>query len=50
MGRYKAVIGPRLLARHWVGQRAEAAIEVAVLNRMLGAGRAKSVRTSVVTA
>src|SRR5450830_159687 len=50
MGRYKAIIGPRLRARHWHGQQTEAAIAVTVLNRMLGAGRPKSVRTSVVAA
>lgn len=50
MGRYKAIIGPRLRARHWHGQQTEAAIAVTVLNRMLGAGRPKSVRTSVVPA
>jgi len=46
MGRYKAIIGPRLRARHWDGQQTEATIAVAVLNRMLGAGRPNSVRTS----
>jgi transposase len=45
MGRYKSVIGPRLRARHWPGQQAETAMAVAVLNRMLAAGRPKSVRT-----
>jgi len=50
MGRYKAIIGPRLRARHWHGHQTEAAIAVTVLNRMLGAGRPKSVRTSVVAA
>jgi hypothetical protein len=44
MGRYKALIGPRLRARGFAGQRAEAAIGVAVLNRMLAAGRPDSVR------
>jgi len=50
MGRYKAIIGPRLRARDWRGQRTEAAVAVAVLNRMLGAGRPNSVRTSTVAA
>ena len=44
MGRYKALIGPRLRARGLPAQRAEAAIGVAVLNRMLAAGRPNSVR------
>ena len=35
MGRYKAIIGPRLRARDRRGQRIEAAVAVAVLNRML---------------
>jgi hypothetical protein len=43
--RYKAIIGPRLRARCLVGQRTEAAIGVAVLNRMLEAGHPKSVRS-----
>jgi hypothetical protein len=50
MGRYKSVIGPRLRARHWLGQQVEAAIAVDVLNRMLGAGRPSSVRVSAMTA
>jgi len=44
MGRYKAIIGPRLQARSFSGQQAEAAVGVAVLNRMLDAGRPNSVR------
>jgi len=44
MGRYKAIIGPRLRARSSSGQQAEAAGAVAVLNRMLHAGRPDSVR------
>jgi transposase len=44
MGRYKGLIGPRLLARSFSGQQAEAAVSVAVLNRMLDAGRPDSVR------
>jgi hypothetical protein len=45
MGRYKAIIGPGLRARSLPGQRAEAAVGVAVLNRMLHAGRPNSVRS-----
>ena len=44
MGRYKALIGPRLRARGVDAQKTEAAIGVEVLNRMLGAGRPDSVR------
>lgn len=44
MGRYKAIISPTLRARCLSGQRTEAAIGIAVLNRMLHAGRPKSVR------
>ena len=44
MGRYKSIIGPRLRARGEAGQRTEAVIGVAVLNRMLAAGRPNSVR------
>jgi hypothetical protein len=44
MGRYKALIGPRLRARRLPAQQTEAAIGVAVLNRMLAAGRPNSVR------
>ena len=44
MGRYKAIIGPGLRARRLSGQRAEAAVGVAVLNRMLDTGRPDSVR------
>ena len=46
MGRYKTIIGPSLRARELPGQRAEAAIGVAVLNRMLYAGRPDSVRST----
>ena len=35
MGHYKALIGPRLRARSLSGQRTEAAVGVAVLNRLL---------------
>ncbi len=44
MGRYKALIGPRLRARGFAAQQTEATIGVAVLNRMLAAGRPDSVR------
>ena len=44
MGRYKALIGPRLRARGFAAQQTEAAVGTAVLNRMLTAGRPKSVR------
>ena len=47
MGRYKALIGPRLRARHPDAQQTEAAIGVAVLNRMLASARPKSVRCKV---
>ena len=46
MGRYKGLIGPRLRARGFAGQQTEAAIGVAVLNRMLQAGRPDAVRRS----
>lgn len=46
MGRFKAIIGPKLRARDPRGQQAEANAAVAVLNRMLSAGRPNSVRTS----
>jgi hypothetical protein len=44
MGRYKTLIGSRLRARGFSAQQTEAAIGVAVLNRMLVAGRPESVR------
>jgi hypothetical protein len=44
MGRYKAIIDPCLRARSFSGQQAEAAVGVAVLNRMLDAGHPDSVR------
>ena len=46
MGRFKAIIGPKLRARDPRGQQAKANAAVAVLNRMLSAGRPNSVRTS----
>lgn len=45
MGRYKAIIGPQLRARSLSGQRTEAMMGVLVLDRMLHAGRQKSVRS-----
>ncbi len=50
MGRYKSIIGPRLRARRFEVQQTEAAIGVAVLNRMLAAGRPNSVRSQKVPA
>jgi hypothetical protein len=44
MGRYKTLIGPRLRARGFAAHQTEAAIGVAVLNRMLATGRPKSIR------
>jgi len=45
MGRYKAIIGPRLRARRVENLRTEAAIGVTILNRTLAAGQPKSVRS-----
>jgi hypothetical protein len=50
MGRYKALIGPRLRTRGFAAQQTEAAVGVAVLNRMLATGRPKSVRSQRVIA
>jgi hypothetical protein len=50
MSRYKALIGPRLRARGFAAQQTEAAVGVAVLNRMLAAGRPDSVRRQPVIA
>jgi Transposase DDE domain len=50
MGRYKSLIGPRLRARGFAAQQTEAAIGVAVLNRMLATGRPDSVRRQPVIA
>ena len=44
IARYKGGIGPRLRARSFIAQQTEAAIGVAILNRMLACGRPKSVR------
>jgi transposase len=50
MGRYKSLIGPRLRARGFAAQQTEASVGVAVLNRMLAAGRRDSVRRQLITA
>ena len=50
MGRYKSIIGPRLKSRGFEAQQMEATIGVAVLNRMLAAGRPNSVRSQKVAA
>ncbi len=50
MGRYKALIGPRLRARGFAAQQTEAAVGVTVLNRILAAGRPDSVRRQPVIA
>ena len=44
MARYKGILGDHLHARKLSGQQAEAALGVAVLNRMVEAGRPSSVR------
>jgi hypothetical protein len=44
MDRDQALIEPRLRARGFVAQQTAAAIGVAVLNRMLAAGRPQSIR------
>jgi hypothetical protein len=46
MSRYKRILGDHLHARKLSGQQAEAAIGVAVLNRMIDAGRPDSVRVA----
>lgn len=50
VGRYKSIIDPRLRARRFEAQQTEAAIAVAVLNRMLAAGRPNSVSSQKVPA
>lgn len=50
MGRYIAIIDPRLRARSLIGQRAEAAVGVAVLNRLLEAGSPDCIRCSHIAA
>jgi transposase len=49
MGRYKGIIGPRLRARSFLAQQTEAAIGVAILNRMLACGRPKSAKRQAST-
>ena len=44
VGRYKAIIGPKLRARSLPAQQGEAAIAVEVLNRMIRAAKPISVR------
>ncbi len=46
MARYKRILGDQLHARTLPGQQAEAAIGVAVLNRMIDQARPNSVRTA----
>lgn len=46
MGRWKAVIGPKLMARTFKNQKTEAKIGVCVLNRMTGLGRPSFERTA----
>ena len=46
MARYKRILGDHLHARKLPGQQAEAAIGVAVLNRMIDTGRPESVRVA----
>jgi hypothetical protein len=47
--RYKRILDDHLHARKLPGQQAEAAIGVAVLNRMIEAGRPDSVRVALLT-
>lgn len=46
MGRWKAVIGPKLKARSFANQKTEACIGVRVLNQMTGLGRPSFERTA----
>ena len=46
MGRWKAVIGPKLKARSFENQKTEARIGVRVLNRMTELGRPSFERTA----
>ncbi len=46
VGRFKAIIGPRLRARTLPAQRGEAAIAVRVLNRMIRVAKPVSVRVA----
>jgi hypothetical protein len=49
MGRYKTIIGARLRSRRPDAQLCEAAIGVAVLNRMMAAAGPNSVRAGATT-
>jgi transposase len=44
VGRYKGIIGPKLRARSLPAQQGEAAVAIAVLNRMIRVGKPVSVR------
>ena len=46
VGRYKAIVGPKLRARSLPAQQGEAAIAVAVLNRMIRVAKPISVRVA----
>ena len=46
VGRYKAIIGPKLRARTLPTQQGEAAIAVEVLNRMIRVAKPVSVRVA----
>ena len=46
MGRYTRILGDQLGARTPPGQRAEAAIGVTILNRMIDQARPNSVRSA----
>jgi hypothetical protein len=46
IGRWKAVIGPKLKARNFENQKAEAKIGVRILNRMTELGRPNLQRTA----
>ena len=46
VGRWKAVIGPKLKARNFKNQNTEAKVGVGVLNRMTGLGRPSFERTA----
>jgi len=46
IGRWKAVIGPKLKARSFENQKTEAKIGVRILNRMTELGRPKFERTA----
>ncbi len=46
VGRYKAIIGPKLRARTLPAQRGEAAIAAEVLNRMIRVAKPVSIRVA----